>query len=406
MSGPPPEGHLKTPGLGSLATTYMGLLFIVGNISNAIYPVFVTAMLDSHRASTENIGVIATAEFLVLGAAILFAGRLLPENRLRLTTGVCLISNLILAYASTKLAFGPLVVCRALYGLSCGVLLWIAYTYISRTSHPSRLIGIYITILMTVGVIASWIVPLLVQPILGPTGVIIFLSSAALVALLALPFAPRALPEVIEAETVSDGRGLPVASLFVLISIAFWAAFMSIFWVYAEPLAGQFTDPVIHYWLTGSLVCQILGAGLAAALAERISYRVALSVGLLLSAVQVASILIGTSAIGFLGWTALYGFLGYFLVPFFITGLVVTDPSRRSVVYFPVAQCLAGSLGPLVVSMFVSEHNLDSGLMIDLIAIAAAPILLWAGILIARKNGAADGQAATVHPDSGGAGLE
>ena len=385
MSGVTPQDSSQITGFGRLATMYMGLLFIAGNISNAIYPVFVTAMLSSHRSSTENIGVLATAEFLVLGAAILFAGRFLPERRLRLTIGLCLLANLILAYASTKLPIGPLIVCRSLYGLSSGVLLWIAYSYISRTAHPSRLVGIFITVLMTFGVITSWIALMAVEPAFGPSGVIIFLSGASLVALVLLPFGPDALPVAIETETASGGRGLPVASMLVLLSIAFWAAFMSIFWVYAEPLAGQFSNPIVQYWLTGSLISQILGAGLAAVFAERLSYRVALTIGLVLSAVQVTSILIGTTAVGFLGWTALYGLLGYFLVPFFIAALIATDPSRRSVVYFPVAQCLAGSLGPLVVSQFVSEHDLGSGLVIDLIAVAAAPILLWAGVLVARR---------------------
>jgi MFS family permease len=168
----------------------------------------------------------------------------------------------------------------------------------------------------------------------------------------------------------------------ILLSVGMWSVFMTIFWVYSEPLAAQHPGNAIQHWLTVSLTCQILGSAMAAPLAERLSYRLVLTLGLLVSIVQVLSIMSGVSGGGFLGWTAVFGFLGWFLWPFFVAALADLDESRRSIVYLPAAQNLAGSLGPLIVSQVVSETDLSAGLLVDLIAIGIAPCILWAALVV------------------------
>jgi hypothetical protein len=124
----------------------------------------------------------------------------------------------------------------------------------------------------------------------------------------------------------------------------------------------------------------------AAILVERTGYRVTISAGLVLSFVQVAAILRGVGSVGFMAWTAVFGFLGWFLWPFFVAALGEMDPTRRSIVYLPAAQNLAGSLGPLLVSQLISDTDLSAGLKIDLAAIGIAPLLFWAAIATQRRR--------------------
>jgi MFS family permease len=373
-----------------VTATFVGLLFVAGNLSSGIYPLYVSSIIAIGRATPSNVGVLATAEFLPFGLAIIVAGRFLQERRLRLVAGLCLAVQLSAGFATTKLPFAALVPCRALFGIAGGILIWISYAYLARSEHAGRLVALYTTALMTVGVAWSWIAPSLVMPEFGSTGIILFLVVPSLLALLLLSFGPddlASLPQAFNETEGKDHRGwLPTSALLILLSVGSWSMFMTIFWVYSEPLAAQHPGNAIQHWLTVSLTCQILGSAMAAPLAERVSYRLILTVGLLLSIVQVLSIILGVSGAGFLGWTAVFGFLGWFLWPFFVAALADLDQSRRSIVYLPAAQNLAGSIGPLVVSQMVSETDLSAGLIVDLIAIGVAPAMLWAALLVHSRS--------------------
>jgi MFS family permease len=373
-------------GSSLITAAFVGLLFVAGNLSTGIYPVYVTSFLASGRATTSNVGMLATSEFLPFGLAIVFAGRFFNERRLRLIAGVCLVAQLFAAAASTELPFAALVWCRALVGIAGGTLIWLSYAYIARSAHAGKLVAVYTTALMTVAVIASWVAPAVVMPAFGPSGVFLFLAAPSVLALTLLSFGPNDLPALPHDPAQIDGtagRGsLPPAALLVLLSVGMWSVFMTIFWVYSEPLAAKHTGKAIEHWLTVSLTCQILGAALAAPLAERLSYKLTLTIGLALSIAQVLSIMSGVGSAGFLGWTAVFGFFGWFLWPFFVAALTEMDQTRRSIVYLPAAQNLAGSLGPLIVSQVVSETDLSGGLIVDLVAIGMAPVIFWAALMV------------------------
>jgi MFS family permease len=372
-----------------ITTVFVGLLYIAGNLSNAIYPVYVTSFIAGRYANTSNVGVLATAEFLPFGLSILLAGRFLPERHLRLIAGASLVAHLVTSYATTRLPFVALIPCRAIFGIAGGMLLWISYAYVARSTHSGRLVAIYTTALMTLGVIWSWVAPNLILPAFGHPGVIMFMVVPSFLALLLLAFGPRELAPLTTA--VDQGgtrsrRTLPASSLLVLFSIGMWAAFMTIIWVYSEPLAALHTGALIQRWLTVSLVCQILGAAASALFAERLPYRTIVSCGLVISVAQLVSYYLGVSSVGFVLWSGVGGFIGYFLYPFYIRALIETDATRRSVVYFPAAFNLAGSLGPIVVSGFVSDTDLSSGLLIDLGAISIAAVMFWAALVVLRRQ--------------------
>jgi hypothetical protein len=372
-----------------LTTAFVGLLYVSGNISSTSYPLFVANVIGSGAATTSQVGVLATAEFLPFGLAILFAGRFLKERRLRLIAGACLLVQLICAYASSRLSFAALIPCRALFSLAGGTLIWLAYAYVARCRHPGRLVAIYTTVLLTTSMIYSWVAPSLVFPTFGHAGVIVFLAVSSALGLALLGYGPSdlaALPKSLGEHGSAVISRIPPGSLLVLLSVGAWACFMSIFWVYSAPIAATHTGAPVRNWLTIAIMAQIAGSALAAVLAERLPYRATVTCGLLLSIAQVVAVLIGVNSAGFLVCSAMFGFFAYFLATFFIATLIETDPSRRSVVYFPAAQFIAGGLGPLLASRFVSGSDLSAGLVVDLAAIIATPVLFWAGILIHRRQ--------------------
>jgi MFS family permease len=370
-------------------TIFISLVYLVGNLSNAIYPVFVSGMLASGKVTTSEVGVLATAEMLPFGLSILLAGVFLREKQLRLVAAGCLAIQIILGYASSQVDYEALLFCRAAFGVANGILVWLAFAYLARSLHASKLVAIFIVILMSTGIIISWLEPSYVMPTFGFTGVLLMLVIPSAVTILFLPFCPNELePLPTSAETGKKLSHIDVtpAAWFLLGSVGFWSISMTVYWVYASPLSEQYGHGIASYWLTVSLICQVLGAGTASLLAERLPYRITITTGLILSAAIVGSMLVGVSALQFVILNGLSGFLGYFLVSFYIAGAIHTDPTRHSVVYFPAAQNLVGSLGPIAVSQFVSDTDLSSGLIMSFVAVALALSLFWIGMAIHRKT--------------------
>lgn len=366
---------------------FFGLLFVAGYMSNAIYPSFVNAITNIPRLMHVSIGSLATAEFLAFGIAILLGGKFIPFHKLRTGVGLALCTHILSAYGMNALPDHLLIVSRLVYGFASGLLVAIAYVYIAKSKLPGKTVAVYTTGLMVTGVLWSLIAPRLIAPYLGFEAYFLFLTSFSLVALLLIWICPPAMSRKVS--SVPDNRAdrpISIAPILILMSVGAWALFMTIFWVYADPIAQNLSGDLVKNWLTVSLVCQILGAACSAVFVEKISAFKVLICGLCLSIIQIAAILSGVGGESFVIWTGIYGFLGYFLVAFYIRALALTDITNKSVVYFPGVQMLISSIGPMVVAQLVSETDLHAILTIDLCAVIVAPLLLIGGILCYRKS--------------------
>jgi hypothetical protein len=101
---------------------------------------------------------------------------------------------------------------------------------------------------------------------------------------------------------------------------------------------------------------------------------------------QVISLLGGVGSTAYVIWFSVFGFLGYFLVPFFVKALVAANPDGKAVVFFPAAQYGGGGLGPFAASFVVSSGQYRGGLLIDLGCIAVAIGSLWIGLSYIRRS--------------------
>jgi hypothetical protein len=125
----------------------------------------------------------------------------------------------------------------------------------------------------------------------------------------------------------------------------------------------------------------LAGAALGAALSERLPFGRLLTVGLLVCLAQVLALLAGDGSIAYVMWFSAFGFLGYFLVPFFVKALAAADPDGRSVVLFPAAQYSGAGLGPLFASFVGAPGQYHGGLLVTLGFIAVSVACLWIGLI-------------------------
>lgn len=176
-----------------ITVVFVGLLYVAGNLSIGSYPLFVTSMIGGGHTNAGQIAMLAMAEFLSYGLAMLFARRFLPQRHLRRIAAACLLIQLFSAFATTRLGSAALVPCRALFGAAEGVLAWMVFGYLARAAHPARLVAIYTAALMTVAVLWFRLAPSLILPEFGHTGVIVSLVFPSLLALALLSYGPDSL---------------------------------------------------------------------------------------------------------------------------------------------------------------------------------------------------------------------
>lgn len=366
---------------------FFGLLFIAGYINNAIYPSFVNAVVNIPRIANASIGELATAEFLAFGIAIIVAGKFLPARRLRLTVFVSVVVHIVTSYAMTVVPPDQLLPIRALYGAASGVFVAISYLYLARSATPGKLVAIYTTGLMVTSVVWSIIAPNVIVPLLGYPSIFLFLTFFSILALFLLRFCPDQWAPLSDskAEKVEVKLKLSLAPTLILISVGMWAIYMTVFWVYADPIVQKIPGSLVKSWLTISLICQIAGAASSAYFVQRLPIFPVLTFGLILSALQVIIIMWGVSGVGFVVWTGISTFLGYFMVPFFIRLLSDIDVTKKSVLLFPGVQMLASSIGPMMVSQMVSETDLKAVLAIDAWAVVIALLTYWCGVAVYRR---------------------
>jgi hypothetical protein len=376
---------------GYLTALAVGTLAVASQLFTNVYPVFMGAIATAGRASPAQLGRLATVEYLALALGAMFSGRLLAGARLRT---VAIVAGLIqfAAVIATTLASGDwLLPVRAFYAYACGIHLWIMYEFVARSRNPGRLVGSCTAAVVMVAVIASWLASSYIAPAFGVNGVILFFGLPGLMAIVGSFLLPSTLNEApgvssTAAPTESNFK-VPAASLWLLLSVFAWSGWISILWVYVEPVARALgiSPSVSQASVLMSLTCSLVGAAAGAATAARLSAGGMLTIGLGVGIAQGVSLLSGIGANGYLFGFGTFGFFGYFLVPFYVKALAAADVKKHSVVFFPGAQYAGGSIAPLVVSFVVAPEKYRGGIIIALASIAIAILCAWIGLFSSRR---------------------
>jgi hypothetical protein len=363
---------------------------VASQLFTNVYPVFIGALATSGRATPAQLGRLVAVEYFCMALTAWMAGKLIPLPRLR---GLALIASwvqLAAVVATTYVSGDQLLPVRAIFASACGIQVCIQYEFIARSQKPGQLVGLCTTIVVITAVLMSWLGSSYVLPTFGITGLILFFGLPSLPAIPGALMLPRmvagsathAQTTVPSTATVSSG------SLVLLASVFFWSAWISTLWVYSEPLAETIgiSETASRVFVVTALISSLGGAALATVVAERLPFGRILSGGLLLCLTQVIAILAGVGSVGYVIWFSVFGFLGYFLIPFFVKALVAADVvERQSVVFFPAAQYAGAALGPLAASFAVSPGQFRGGVLVDLGCIAMAIGTLWIGLFHIRR---------------------
>ena len=336
----------------------------IGILIPGLQPIVLGALLTQGHIDLSQLGVIASAELLCMGAAAALGAALLPSRRLR---AIGIAASLVLAlgnYLTPLAAGGSITGLRALTGAAGGLLIGVTACMIARSAVPERWAGIY----LSVQTLAQFILAAAMTAWIGPSRAVQSDFRLLAVAGLVCAVVSLALPSAFQALPKPSGKGSfvmpPLRGLAALASVFLVLMFIVSIWVYYDPIARQaglsshISDTAVYV----SLAFQVLGGTCATLSAGRLHWFPVFVACAAVDFVMVA--LLGThpSALLFLIDAAVFGFIWLFILPFLVPMIIEADPTRRSAVLTSGVGLLGSSLGPTMVGLIVSPDDTQGAL--------------------------------------------
>jgi len=348
-------------------------LLVLGVIS-----VLLGSLVDEHRLTNADIGLVIMVEVLSMGVTTALAGALLKPLRLK-SIGVVL--TLLLAaidYATARSSGSGVFVMRGFAGAIEGVLLWITVAMISRTATPERWAGVFFVTQTLAQLLLAIALAVWIMPRWGANGGFIAIAICAVVGLPAALIGPSRLADLNPGEAIAGPP--PFRGWIALIGTLVFVAGSGAVGAYLQPLAHQagLDAGVARTALWVSLAAQVAGSSAATALAGRVRwFHVFL--------ITASSTLVVWWVFGqhipawlFIGANAAAGFTGLLLSPFLVPMTIEADPSRRAAVQSGAAQLIGGAMGPLLASQLVSDRDVHGTLWLGAgMLLAGLAIVAW-----------------------------
>jgi MFS family permease len=367
--GPPLTG-LETA--GSLGVGVNSLLVL------GVIPVLLGSLVDEHRLTDPEIGLVVMVEVLTMGVTTALAGALLKPMRLK-AIGIGL--TLLLAvvdFATSRCDGLGVFAMRGMAGAIEGVMLWITVAMISRTTTPERWAGVFFIAQTLAQLLLAFALAVWIMPSWGASGGFIAIAVCAVAALPAALIGPSRLADLNPGEAIAGPP--PFRGWIALIGTLVYVSGGGAVGAYLQPLAHQAGLDAGVAWTANwiSLAAQVAGSAAATALAGRVRW-------FHVFVVSTSSSLIVWWLFGqhlpawlFIGANALAGFTGLLLSPFLVPMTIEADPSRRAAVQSGAAQLIGGAAGPFLASRIVSDHDIHGSLWLGAgFAVAGLAIVGW-----------------------------
>ena len=327
---------------------------IIGVLIPGLQPQLLGALAVEGRLSAAAVGGLASVELLAMGIAAAAAGSLLSIDRLRAIAIAALLVTGLCDVLTPHLGAGGIFAARIVAGLGEGVLIWLAIGLIVRAQRPERWSGVYL-MLQTLAQFAF--ASALGATVAASLGGFTALGLVTWSGLLAVHWLPTAYPPL---SADGSGSGLPSArGLFALAGVILYLAYIVAVWVYVEPLGLQLGVPpsAIHLVAPLSLAMQVMGAGMATLLAQRLPARLTIVFAGLANLGLLSLMAWPPSTALFVAATAAFGFLWLFVMPFQVPVVIAADPTRNAAVLIGGAQLIGSSLGPFIAGQLVGEAD-------------------------------------------------
>jgi predicted MFS family arabinose efflux permease len=343
-----------------------------------VIPVLLGALVDEHRLTDPDIGLVVMVEVLSMGVTTALAGALLKPMRLR-TIGIVLTLLLAVVDFGTANSDGlGVFLMRGLAGAIEGVLLWITVAMISRTATPERWAGVFFVTQTLSQLLLALALAVWIMPRWGANGGFIAIAVCAIAGLPAALIGPSRLADLNPGEAIAGPppfRGW-VALTGTLVFVAGGGAVAA----YLQPLAQQagLDAGVARTALWVSLAAQVAGSSAATALAGRVRWFHVFLVTTVGSLIVWWLFAQHIPAWLFIGANAVGGFVGLLLSPFLVPMTIDADPSRRAAVQSGAAQLIGGAVGPLLASRLVSDQDIHGALWLGAgLLLAGLAIVAW-----------------------------
>lgn len=360
---------------------------VTGLLIAGLEPLLLGALADQGRATTNQLGKIATAELLAMGLTAGLAGAVLKAARLKLIAIAALIALAAADVATPYVRGGALTALRAAAGVPSGLLVWITIALIARTPTPERWAGAYVTIQTLGQFVMAAVVSGAVMPRFGVDGAFVTLAAVCVlnmgVALL--------LPASLEPLPAAATAGLPNARGWTALAVSFlFVAVSSGVWVYVERLSHQahHAPAVAGQAVSISLALQVAGGLAATVLAGGVRWLGALLASAFVDLIVFAGFASMPAPAVFIALAGMLGFVWLFTTPFLVPMTIEADPTRRAALLIGGAQLVGGSLGPLFASFFVTETDARGALVFSAVCVVIASAIVLA-LHITRERAAA-----------------
>jgi hypothetical protein len=324
----------SAPGRSSAAMMILGvsIVAVAGQIITNVYPVLIGALSSSGRATPAQLGRLAMVEYLSMALTSLFAEKVLRRIRPRVLVISAGVVQVLAAIATMYCSGDMLLPARAVFAGACGVYLWVQYQFVALSPKPGRLVGICTSVVSGVAILMSWIGSVYVGPKYGVSGLLLFFAIPSVLAiLLALNMPNEYIAAAAPQAHRNTGSG-PISwgSRRVLASGLIFSAWISILWVYSEPMSKTIgiSEAASQAFIVATLAGGLIGAGLGAIFSEKVPFGRTLTFALLVCVAHVVALLSGVGSTAFVIWFGIFGIANYLPIPFYVKAMISTDGAR------------------------------------------------------------------------------
>lgn len=352
----------------------VSILGVLAGFIPLLQPLLLGALAEAGRIHASNIGWVAMAEGLASAAATGIASVTLKPVRLRrvvvLALTVAVAMNLLTMQVTGVL---PLIAIRLCHGVTCGIIIWILVTMLTRIPSPARLLAIFGTAMSASALLFAYILSALLLPRYGATSGYALIAILGVAGLALLPIFPRgfAIVEGGKGPGLPQGRGV----LALLAVFCHFAGLLSI-WVYAQPIGVALGSSVAtsRLAISAAIAAQIVGGLCATIIAAKLKALPALICCIGAAAAAVGLILIG-GEMGLIGGLSLIGLTWMFGGSLHMPFLLQADPSTRAGLQMSTAQSFGAAAGPAVAAAMASAFGTISVLLVGAGLFGTAAIL-------------------------------
>ncbi len=363
---------------------YMG---VIGPAVFIVQPAFVQGLVEFYGFSEQQAGYVASTEMwgiaLATFALVFVAGRINWQTLLIAGAVLAGAGNFLSILTSDVTIFSAL---RFLTGIGSGVLVSLTFTIIGLSNNPDRNFGFMIMWILVYGAIGFLLMPLAYSAV-GMQGVLVFF---ALFNLSALPFV-RHLPASGVAYAQGDSNAVELAPLYKMMAIAAMFIYFlaqGVVWAYLFLIGvdSGVGEQGVTYALTLSQFLGIVGALLAAVIANRYGRVSPLAIGVMLSVISLVFMFGSMTATVYAAAVCLFNFAWNMTHPYLLAAMASFDRTGRLVVHAVAAQMFGLAVGPALAASVIGGGDYSIVIQLGMALFVLSLFVVLPPVLVARKN--------------------